>query len=1096
MIHVCFSLYDPARHYSKFTGTAMLSLFENHTPPHLPSITVHLLHDNTLTQDNRDKLIQIAERYGQQLKFYNVEELCTDRFEQMILYFPDVYADRHSIAMFYRFFIPELLLPQGIEKAIYLDSDIVVNLDIAELWQIELDDKPFGAIPEINQFSNKDVGIKTKKGYIAILSEGVVNPEDYLNSGVLLMNLKVLREEEANLLEGIKFISEHPQFEFLDQDILNYCFSTSYLKLPTKFNRFVLNARRENELLIDKKIYHFAASRLSFIMNSRDPFNQTFMNYFTKTPWVDADTAVALSGGHPSRKSYPISVVIPLYNMQEYIGECLDSLLIQTFQAFEVIVVDDCSTDNSVAIVKRYLPKFGGRLKLTKTKKNSGGGGYIPRNIGLKLTRGEYVYFLDADDMILSTALETFYTAAILYNADVVYTSAHYNLTAPDDVYVRKGGINANINTELIINDLNKNLSRLLPENQGGEFHTPWTRFCRRKFLLENKIFFPNISHGGDFIWVVGVYCHARRFLRISTPLYFYRRYNNSITRQLKKPQEQCLYWFSDFENFTRSFLEVERKSEVLKENPIYGLIALRQRFMWYLNRTEEARKEIDSTEFFKVLHSEFTKKISDLSALSLSFLFSFIDGEIKTNEYYSEIANRFQSYFTARIDIKSLSTKVDFQILSISDKKAKVQKPRWLQKSGVGYMIQSCVGELEIVVNPVVDGKIEFGLKGVDIRSSEDNAKRIPYWIDYTKLTVNEETIFDTLKPVWHDKPYNYKMNVKADEEIKIHVEWLPHRADTIELKAETPPPVKVENLIPDSFKPFITARIDTKLMSKEGDFQIVSVSDDEASIQKPRWLQRGGVGYQLESYAGKLDFIAEATADGKIQLKLRGLDVRDPEDDSKHIPYWIDYTKLTVNEETIFDKPTSTWHNKPYNYKMNVKADEKIKIHVEWLPHRADTIELKAETPPPVKVENLIPDSFKPFITARIDTKLMSKEGDFQIVSVSDDKATIEKPRWLQRGGVGYQLESYAGKLDFIAEATADGKIQLKLRGLDVRDPQDKRIPYWIDYTKLIVNDEPIIDKLTPTWLHDSYTYTIDAKAHEEIKIHVEWLPHRSDT
>ena len=243
-------------------------------------------------------------------------------------------------------------------------------------------------------------------------------------------------------------------------------------------------------------------------------------------------------------------------------------------------------------------------------------------------------------------------------------------------------------------------------------------------------------------------------------------------------------------------------------------------------------------------------------------------------------------------------------------------------------------------------------------------------------------------------------------------------------------------------------------------------------------------------------MDFIAEATADGKIQLKLRGLDVRDPEDDSKHIPYWIDYTKLTVNEETIFDKPTSTWHNKPYNYKMNVKADEKIKIHVEWLPHRADTIELKAETPPPVKVENLIPDSFKPFITARIDTKLMSKEGDFQIVSVSDDKATIEKPRWLQRGGVGYQLESYAGKLDFIAEATADGKIQLKLRGLDVRDPQDKRIPYWIDYTKLIVNDEPIIDKLTPTWLHDSYTYTIDAKAHEEIKIHVEWLPHRSDT
>ena len=89
-----------------------------------------------------------------------------------------------------------------------------------------------------------------------------------------------------------------------------------------------------------------------------------------------------------------ISVIIPLYNAEKYIGDCLESLLVQTFQDFEVIVVDDCSTDNSVAIVQSYAEKFGGRLKIARTKKNSGGGGYVPRNLGLNLSRGEYIFFL------------------------------------------------------------------------------------------------------------------------------------------------------------------------------------------------------------------------------------------------------------------------------------------------------------------------------------------------------------------------------------------------------------------------------------------------------------------------------------------------------------------------------------------------------------------------------------------------------------------------------------------------------------------------------------------------------------------------------
>ena len=142
-----------------------------------------------------------------------------------------------------------------------------------------------------------------------------------------------------------------------------------------------------------------------------------------------------------------------------------------------------------------------------------------------------------------------------------------------------------------------------------------------------------------------------------------------------------------------------------------------------------------------------------------------------------------------------------------------------------------------------------------------------------------------------------------------------------------------------PDKFQPYLTARVDIQLMSTTGDFEIFSVSDDKAKVSKPSWFQKNGIGYQLNSYAGELDFTAKATTDGQIKLWLRGVWVPDPKDKSKLIPYWIDYTKLTVNGETIFDTITPAWCNKPYSYNFKAKTNEEIKIQVEWLPHRSDT-------------------------------------------------------------------------------------------------------------------------------------------------------------
>jgi len=94
--------------------------------------------------------------------------------------------------------------------------------------------------------------------------------------------------------------------------------------------------------------------------------------------------------------------------------------------------------------------------------------------------------------------------------------------------------------------------------------------------------------------------------------------------------------------------------------------------------------------------------------------------------------------------------------------------------------VIHSCAGKLKVVAKAFVPGQIRLNLLGLDVRNPDDNTERIPYWIDYTKLTVNGAVIFDELTPAWHDKSYRHRIDVAADEEFTIEVEWLPHRSDT----------------------------------------------------------------------------------------------------------------------------------------------------------------------------------------------------------------------------------------------------------------------------------------------------------------------------
>ena len=91
-----------------------------------------------------------------------------------------------------------------------------------------------------------------------------------------------------------------------------------------------------------------------------------------------------------------ISVIIPCFNAEEYIVRCVEKLEEQTFKSFEVIIVDDCSNDNSVKLLEEVRDKSSADISIIKLEKNSGPG--VARNVGIKNARGRYLAFCDIDD--------------------------------------------------------------------------------------------------------------------------------------------------------------------------------------------------------------------------------------------------------------------------------------------------------------------------------------------------------------------------------------------------------------------------------------------------------------------------------------------------------------------------------------------------------------------------------------------------------------------------------------------------------------------------------------------------------------------------
>lgn len=209
-----------------------------------------------------------------------------------------------------------------------------------------------------------------------------------------------------------------------------------------------------------------------------------------------------------------VSVIVPVYNVESYIDDCLDSIKQQTYRNLEIIVVEDCSTDNSRQVLDSHL--IDERIRVIQHNEN--GGLSAARNTGIAAATGEYIMFVDSDDIIDLTLVAACLQGASESAADVVlFTVKPFQDGEPVQVVL----------------ELEKRLNEYKSINQIDYFkypHFAWLKFMRTELVCNKGLEFPLGQYYEDwpFHWKTGF--AASKIVEISDGYYHYRQRGDSIT--------------------------------------------------------------------------------------------------------------------------------------------------------------------------------------------------------------------------------------------------------------------------------------------------------------------------------------------------------------------------------------------------------------------------------------------------------------------------------------------------------------------------------------------------------------------------------------
>lgn len=232
-----------------------------------------------------------------------------------------------------------------------------------------------------------------------------------------------------------------------------------------------------------------------------------------------------------------VSIVIPVYNVEKYLGECLDSVLAQTFSNIEVICVDDASTDRSLYILEKYSLQDE-RIRIIKNEKNRGQA--FSRNKGFAAVRGKYTYYLDSDDCIERDAIENLYHYGEKYETECIL----FNSRAMREMEAVGKGPSLQYGLKEIDKKLldGPSLYKILNENNlyTGSL---WRRFWRTDFLISSGLKFEeSLRTSEDAPFSLKAILCSKRMMVVDENYHIYRRREGSLTTEAGLLKMQCSF--------------------------------------------------------------------------------------------------------------------------------------------------------------------------------------------------------------------------------------------------------------------------------------------------------------------------------------------------------------------------------------------------------------------------------------------------------------------------------------------------------------------------------------------------------------------------
>ncbi|WP_216829046.1 glycosyltransferase [Alkalihalobacterium elongatum] len=253
-----------------------------------------------------------------------------------------------------------------------------------------------------------------------------------------------------------------------------------------------------------------------------------------------------------------VSIILPVYNVESYLERCLGSLLAQTMSDFEIIAVNDGSTDKSLDILNEYASKDQ-RMKVID-KEN--GGVSSARNAGLEVAKGDYIGFVDPDDWVDKEMYEVMYKTALIDRADIVMCSymrefgshtkeKQFNL--PEKVSYKGREVQQKIMRRLV-GPLKEEVAN--PELLDA-WGTVWSKLYRTEIIKANNLTFTDLNVIGtneDSLFNIQAFYYTKSFTFINKPYYHYWRANSSSVTTGYKPQliEKWLNLFQIIEEFLK----------------------------------------------------------------------------------------------------------------------------------------------------------------------------------------------------------------------------------------------------------------------------------------------------------------------------------------------------------------------------------------------------------------------------------------------------------------------------------------------------------------------------------------------------------------